>query len=79
MYGIQEYASAVVQAARLKCEYNGVEHPVVCTESGRAMTSHHSMIILEALSAVPEPQDEDTSEQLLNRIQDLLQAAESCS
>lgn len=70
-YGIQEYASTVVQAARLKCEYNGVEHPVLCTESGRAMASHHSMIILEALSAIPEPQDEDTSEKLLNRIQDL--------
>lgn len=70
-YGIQEYASAVVQAVRLKCDYNGVAHPVVCTESGRAMASHHSMIILETLSAIPEPQDEDTSEQLLNRIQDL--------
>jgi arginine decarboxylase len=48
-----------------------VAHPVLCTESGRAMASHHSMIILEALSAIKEPQDEDTSEQLLSKIQDL--------
>jgi arginine decarboxylase len=41
VYGIQEYASIVVQAVRLKCEYNGVKHPVLCTESGRAMASHH--------------------------------------
>jgi arginine decarboxylase len=53
VYGIQEYASTVVQAVRLKCEYNGVKHPVLCTESGRAMASHHLMIILEALSAIP--------------------------
>ncbi|KAK3154697.1 hypothetical protein QOZ80_2BG0194040 [Eleusine coracana subsp. coracana] len=70
-YGLEQYASSIVQAVRLKCEYNGVPHPVLCTESGRAMASHHSMIILEALSAIPEPQDEDTAEQLLSKIQDL--------
>uniref|UniRef100_A0A0A9DYV2 Arginine decarboxylase n=1 Tax=Arundo donax TaxID=35708 RepID=A0A0A9DYV2_ARUDO len=70
-YGLEQYASSIVQAVRLKCEYNDVPHPVLCTESGRAMVSHHSMIILEALSAIPEPQDEDTPEQLLGKIQDL--------
>ncbi|XP_034573539.1 arginine decarboxylase 2 isoform X2 [Setaria viridis] len=70
-YGIEQYASSIVQAVRLKCAYQGVAHPVLCTESGRAMASHHSMIILEALSAIQEPQDEDTSEQLLSKIQDL--------
>ncbi|CAL4968090.1 unnamed protein product [Urochloa decumbens] len=72
-YGIQEYASSIVQAVRLKCAYQDppVPVPVLCTESGRAMASHHSMIILEALSAIPEPQDEDTSEALLGKIQDL--------
>ncbi|OEL36403.1 Arginine decarboxylase 2 [Dichanthelium oligosanthes] len=70
-YGIEQYASSIVQAVRLKCEYQGVPHPVLCTESGQAMASHNSMIILEALSAIPEPQDEDTTEELLNKIQDL--------
>ncbi|CAN6245216.1 unnamed protein product [Urochloa humidicola] len=72
-YGIQEYASSIVQAVRLKCAYQDppVPAPILCTESGRAMVSHHSMIILEALSAIPEPKDEDTSETLLNKIRDL--------
>jgi arginine decarboxylase len=70
-YGLEQYASSIVQAVRLKCEYRGVRHPVLCTESGRAMASHHSMIILEALSAIPEPKEEDTPEQLLCKIQDL--------
>ncbi|XP_006664927.1 arginine decarboxylase 2 [Oryza brachyantha] len=70
-YGLEQYASSVVQAVRLTCDDHGVPHPVLCTESGRAMASHHSMIILEALSAIPEPQDEDTHDQLLGKIQDL--------
>ncbi|CAN6332312.1 unnamed protein product [Urochloa humidicola] len=73
-YGIQEYASSVVQAARVTCAYQDppVPVPILCTESGRAMASHHSMIILEALSAIQEPQDdEDTSETLLSKIRDL--------
>ncbi|KAL5198235.1 hypothetical protein ABZP36_001747 [Zizania latifolia] len=71
-YGLEQYASSVVQAVRLMCDDNGVAHPVLCTESGRAMTSHHSMIILEALSAIPEPlDDEDTHDQLLTKIHHL--------
>jgi arginine decarboxylase len=73
-YGLEEYASSIVQAVRLKCDYHGVPHPVLCTESGRAMASHHSMIILEALSAIPTPKDDDheaTTEKLHGLIRDL--------
>ncbi|KAF7013611.1 unnamed protein product [Triticum aestivum] len=71
-YGLEEYASSIVQAVRLKCDDNGVPHPVLCTESGRAMASHHSMIILEALSAIAEPKDDgDTTEQLHAKIHEL--------
>ncbi|KAF8691898.1 hypothetical protein HU200_040015 [Digitaria exilis] len=70
-YGLEEYASSVVRAARAQCDARGVAHPVLCTESGRAMVTHHSMIILEALSAIPEPPEDETCEQLMNKIQDL--------
>lgn len=74
-YGLEQYASSIVQAVRLMCDYHGVAHPVLCTESGRAMASHHSMIILEALSEIPEPKDNDedesTTEQLHGKIRDL--------
>ncbi|XP_037481118.1 arginine decarboxylase-like [Triticum dicoccoides] len=73
-YGLEEYASSIVQAVRLRCDDNGVPHPVLCTESGHAMASHHSMIILEALSAstIPEPRDEgETTEQLHAKIHEL--------
>ncbi|CAD6265662.1 unnamed protein product [Miscanthus lutarioriparius] len=37
----------------------------------RAMITHHSMIILEALSAIPEPPEDETCDQLLSKILDL--------
>ncbi|KAK9113009.1 hypothetical protein Scep_020528 [Stephania cephalantha] len=50
-YGVQEYAAAVVQAIRLACDRKFVKHPIICSESGRALISHHSVLIFEAVSA----------------------------
>lgn len=50
-YGLQEYAAAVVQAVRFVCDRKSVKHPVICSESGRAIVSHHSILIFEAVSA----------------------------
>ncbi|CAN4112466.1 unnamed protein product [Withania somnifera] len=50
-YGIEEYASAVVQAVQFVCDRKGIKHPVICSESGRAIVSHHSILIFEAVSA----------------------------
>ncbi|KAF8405334.1 hypothetical protein HHK36_010238 [Tetracentron sinense] len=50
-YGLEEYAAAVVQAVRYVCDRKFVKHPVICSESGRAIVSHHSILIFEAVSA----------------------------
>ncbi|XP_042508064.1 arginine decarboxylase-like [Macadamia integrifolia] len=50
-YGLDEYAAAVVQAVRCVCDQKFVKHPVICSESGRAIVSHHSVLIFEAVSA----------------------------
>ncbi|EXB43294.1 Arginine decarboxylase [Morus notabilis] len=50
-YGLDEYALAVVRAVRFVCDRRGVKHPVICSESGRAIVSHHSVLIFEAVSA----------------------------
>ncbi|OAY81487.1 Arginine decarboxylase 2 [Ananas comosus] len=71
-YGFEEYASAVVQAARLVSDQNGVAHPVLCSESGRALVSHHSILIYDALSAVEEPSDSVTSAELISRLDELV-------
>lgn len=50
-YDLQEYASAVVRAVRFVCDRKSVKHPIICSESGRAIVSHHSVLIFEAVSA----------------------------
>ncbi|XP_042481193.1 LOW QUALITY PROTEIN: arginine decarboxylase-like [Macadamia integrifolia] len=50
-YDLEEYAAAVVQAIRHVCDQKFLKHPVICSESGRAIVSHHSVLIFEAMSA----------------------------
>ncbi|CAI9275657.1 unnamed protein product [Lactuca saligna] len=50
-YTLEEYAMAVVQAVKFVCDRNSVKHPVICSESGRAIVSHHSILIFEAVSS----------------------------
>ena len=50
-YTLGEYAAAVVQAIRFVCDQRSTKHPIICNESGRAIVSHHSMLIFEVVSA----------------------------
>lgn len=50
-YGIDEYAAAVVEAVRSACDQKFVKHPIICSESGRALVSHHSVLVFEAVSS----------------------------
>ncbi|KAK9158184.1 hypothetical protein Scep_004758 [Stephania cephalantha] len=49
-YDVQEYAAAVVQAIRLACDRKFVKHPIISSESSRALISHHSVLIFEAVT-----------------------------
>lgn len=50
-YSLEEYAAAVVRTVAGVCDRKSVKHPVICSESGRAIVSHHSILIFEAMSA----------------------------
>ncbi|CAI0375052.1 unnamed protein product [Linum tenue] len=50
-YGLGEYALAVVQAVKFVCDRKNIKHPVLCSESGRAIVSHHSILVFEAVSS----------------------------
>ena len=68
-YTLQEYANAVVYSVREVCDDEQVAHPTLVSESGRAITAHHSVLIVEALGAYRKdevvngfvPSDEDNS------------------
>jgi arginine decarboxylase len=50
-YSLQEYANAVVSAVHDVCEDQSLPHPTLISESGRAITAHHSVLIVESLGA----------------------------
>jgi arginine decarboxylase len=50
-YSLQEYANAVVYSVMEVCDQQNVPHPVLVSESGRAITAHHSLLIVETLGA----------------------------
>ncbi|KAF2551177.1 hypothetical protein F2Q68_00037825 [Brassica cretica] len=64
-YTLEEYAEAVVASVRFVCERRSVKHPVICSESGRAIVSHHSVLIFEAVSTVNHQADRDDIQFLL--------------
>ena len=48
-YSLEEYASAVVHAIQCVCDRRSVKNPVICSESGRAIVSHQSILVFEAV------------------------------
>jgi arginine decarboxylase len=51
-YSLQEYANDVVWNIMDVCDSEGVAHPVIVSEGGRAIVAHHSVLVLEAFSAI---------------------------
>jgi arginine decarboxylase len=50
-YTLAEYASDVVYRIGNVCNARGVEHPVIVSESGRAVAAHHSVLICDVLGS----------------------------
>lgn len=50
-YTLQEYANTVVSTVGDLCRAEGVQPPILMSESGRALTAHHSVLVVDVLSA----------------------------
>jgi arginine decarboxylase len=50
-YSLQEYANAIVFSVQEICAARDVPEPVLISESGRAITAHHSVLVVPVLSA----------------------------
>jgi arginine decarboxylase len=48
-YGLEEYANAVVYSVQEICAARGVPEPILLSESGRAITAHHSVLVVPVL------------------------------
>ena len=62
-YTLQEYAADIVSQVAESCNAKGVPHPDIVTESGRALTAHHSVLVFNVL---------DTTQMLLGQIPESL-------
>lgn len=54
-YGLAEYANTVVYTVAEVCREAGVPAPTLLSESGRAMTAHHSLLVVEVQDPVATP------------------------
>lgn len=58
-YSVQEYANDAVYVFKDACDKNGINHPNVVTESGRALTAHHSILIFDVMEKTSLPEWDD--------------------
>jgi len=55
-YGVNQYASSIVQPLAEACEEYGLAPPRVITECGRAMTAHHAVLIANVSEVEQAPE-----------------------
>ena len=51
-YSLQEYTNDIVYYIADVCNAEGVPHPNIVSESGRAIVAHHSVLIVEVFGAI---------------------------
>jgi len=51
-YSLQEYANDVIWNVMDVCDSEGVAHPAIVSEGGRAIVAHHSVLVVEAFSSI---------------------------
>ncbi len=56
-YTVDEYATDIVYRIKTVCDDAGVPHPMIISESGRAMVAYHSVLIMNVLGKSQFQQD----------------------
>ncbi len=62
-YSITEYAHSIVRAFSEICAEHALPHPDLVTESGRAMSAHHAVLITNVTDIETVPEDASEPEQ----------------
>ena len=52
-YSMEEYASSIVATLKDVCDESGIPVPHIINESGRAVVSHHAILVVNAVRRVP--------------------------
>lgn len=51
-YSLAEYAGGVVWAVKQICDLEEVDHPILVSESGRAVSAHHSCVVMRVIGEI---------------------------
>ncbi len=54
-YNLAAYAREVVKALAHACDEEGLDHPMIFSESGRALTAHHAVLISNVIDREAQP------------------------
>lgn len=72
-YTMEEYAADIVETVMMATNEDGVPHPTIVTESGRATAAHHAVLLFNILDvtrlevpAIPEAPEADDHELIRN-------------
>jgi arginine decarboxylase len=72
-YSIQEYCADVIEAVMTVIDNSSVDHPVIITESGRALVAYYSVLLFNVLDVaeferyeIPGQLDQSVPEQIRN-------------
>ena len=55
-YSIQEYVNDCIYTFVEAANKNGINHPNIITESGRSLTAHHSVLVIDVLETASLPE-----------------------
>ncbi|HTD27891.1 MAG TPA: biosynthetic arginine decarboxylase, partial [Xanthomonadaceae bacterium] len=55
-YGLEQYAANIVQPLAEACAEHGLKQPMVLTESGRALTAHHAVLVANVSEVESAPE-----------------------
>ena len=55
-YSIQEYVNDCIYTFVEAADKNGIRHPNIITESGRSLTAHHSVLVIDVLETASLPE-----------------------
>ncbi len=79
-YTVQEYANDVVYHVMESCQENDLPHPNIISESGRAMTAYHSILVFNVLDVTSFPEWSEQIEipeeapEIVHEIHDVLES-----
>ncbi len=69
-YSLQEYANDVVYHVQSVCDEAKVAHPILISESGRAVSAHHSVLIVETIGVTSQGTDNTLLDSNLSKVID---------